>query len=404
MNPRAIKGILIKDLKEVRREKMVVFWVFVFPLMWVTLMGGLWGSPGSPVTVDVGIVNPGGNFSTLITGVMENVTINGTHLFDVREFPDVSSGLEALKRGSVNALILFPKDFDANISSGLQGKVVVYFDRTDPQDYQIVSSIIRSFFSGVGREFRERKMEMMMAYIPGEYFETYNLSEERIREYFLASAEPIALEERSVRGEKGEGIRFYVTGFIGIQFLFATMLSIGSSVLEEINKGTLRRIAASPTTPWDFLIGKSLSTLITITVSILVGIAYARLVFGSTLFPSPFGWLIIFTAAVFSMSLGLAIAMLTRSERSTTAIVNLVSMPLLFLAGIVIPASIMPEWARPIAHYFPLGRALKVLRLSDIYERSPGELMGDFTYVLIWSVVMAVLAVASYAWAIKRME
>lgn len=404
MNPRAIKGILIKDLKEIRREKMIIFWIFVFPLMWVTLMGGLWGSSGSPVTVDVGVVNPGGNFSTLITGVMENVTINGKPMFDVREFPNASAGLEALKRGSVSALILFPEDFDANISSGLQGKLVVYFDKTDPQDYQIVSSIIRSFFSEVGREFRERKMEMMMDYIPKEYFETYNISEERIVEYFLATAEPIALEERDVHTETGRGIKFYVTSFIGIQFLFATMLTIGGSVLEEINKGTLRRIAASPTTPWDFLVGKSLSTLTTIIVSILIGIAYARLVFGATLFPSPFGWLIIFTAAVFSMSLGLAIAMLTRSERSTTAVVNLVSMPLLFLAGIVIPESIMPEWAKPIAYYFPLGRALKVLRLSDIYGRPPGELMGDFTYALVWSVVMAVLAVASYAWAVKRME
>jgi ABC-2 type transport system permease protein len=139
-------------------------------------------------------------------------------------------------------------------------------------------------------------------------------------------------------------------------------------------------------------------------VSILIGIAYARAVFGSTLLPSPFGWAVILTAAVFSMALGLAIAMLTRSKRSTTAIVNLVSMPLLFLAGIVIPESILPEWSRPIAYYFPLGRALKILRLSDIYGRPPGELMGDFIYVLIWSIVMAVLAVFSYAWAVKRMK
>ncbi|AAL81136.1 ABC transporter permease [Pyrococcus furiosus DSM 3638] len=393
MNLRAIKAILIKDLKEIRREKMVVFWIFVFPLMWVTLMGALWGGPGSPVTVDVGVVNPGGNISTLITEIMENSTINGTQLFNVKLFPNASLGIEALKHGSIKALVLFPEDFDINITSGLQGRVLVYFDKTDPQNYQIVSSIIRSFFSEVGREFRARKIEMMMQYIPTEY-----------KEYLLATAEPIVLEEKIIHGESGRGIKFYVTSFIGIQFFFATMLMIGGSVLEEITKGTLRRIAASPTTPWDFLIGKSLSTLTTIIVSIIIGIGYARVVFGATLFPSLFGWAIIFTAAVFSMSLGLAIVMLTRSERSTPAVVNLVSMPLLFLAGIVIPESIMPEWARPIAHYFPLGRALKVLRLSDIYGRPPGELVGDFIYVLIWSVLMAMVAVASYAWAIRRID
>lgn len=404
MNPRAIKSIVVKDLKEVRREKMVLFWVFVFPLMWVTLMGSLWGGPGSPVTVDAGIVQPSGEFSSIIAGTMKNVTLNGTPLFNVRKFPDEPSGIMALKRGDVDALVVFPEGFDANVSSGLQGRVVVYFDRTDPQNYQIVSSIMRSFFSEFGRAFRVRGMKIAMEHIPKDFMDAYNLSEEQIEQYLLANAEPIALEERSVQRESGRGIKFYVTGFIGIQFLFATMLSMGSSVLEEIERGTLRRIAASPTTPWDFLLGKSLSTFMTITVSILIGIAYARVVFGSTLFPSPFGWLVIFTAAMFSMGLGLAIAMLTRSQRSTTALVNLVSMPLLFLGGIVIPESILPGWAKPIANYFPLGRALEVLRLSDIYGRSPGELMGDFTYVLAWSALMMGLAVLSYAWAVKRME
>jgi ABC-2 type transport system permease protein len=185
----------------------------------------------------------------LIMEVMENATLNGTPLFDVREFPSASSGLAALKRGGIKALVVFPEDFDANISSGLQGKAIVYFDKTDPQDYQIVSSIVRSFFSEVRREFREQKMEIMMNYIPREYFETYNVSEEQIKAYFIATAEPIVLEEKSVHAETGRGIKFYVTSFIGIQFLFATMLTMGSSVLEEISKGTLRRIVASPTTP-----------------------------------------------------------------------------------------------------------------------------------------------------------
>lgn len=65
------------------------------------------------------------------------------------------------------------------------------------------------------------------------------------------------------------------------------MIMIGSGTLEEIEHGTLRRIAASPATAWDFLAGKIPSTFIIITVSMLMGMAYAKLVFGETVFPTP---------------------------------------------------------------------------------------------------------------------
>ncbi len=404
MKARAIRAIIGKDLRETRREKMALFWIFVFPLMWITLLGGIWGGHSPPITVDVGVVyfNESAAFTARdIVNVMENVTMENAQVFNIERYPNESSGVDAVRTGRIDALLVFPRGFGENVSSGLQARVYVYFDRSDPQNYQIVSGVIKGFFSEFEKEMSERKLNITLSYM--EKYIPANLTIDDFRRYLIGLANPLELEEREVRGESPSAIQFYVTSFIGIQFLFATMLMIGSGTLEEIEHGTLRRIAASPATAWDFLAGKMLSTFIVITVSILIGIGYAKLVFGETVFPSALGWLMIFLAAVFSMSLGLAIAMGTRSIKATNAIVNLISMPLLFLAGIVIPASILPEWAKPIANYFPLGTALKSLRLLELYHRPASEILPSIVWVAGSAFGMLLIAVVLYNWAIKRL-
>lgn len=411
MKLRVIKGIILKDLCEIRREKMALFWIFIFPIMWITLFGSIWGGESPPITLKVGVVyyNESAPFTAYdVVGIMKNVTLEGVPLFKVSEFKNESEAIESLKSGRVDAVIVFSEGFGANISSGRQARIYIYFDKTDPQNYQITSGIVKGFFSEFEKEMKKRSLEMqlkyMEAYIPKEIIGRYNLTVEQIREYMLASAEPLVIEEKTVEGETATPIQFYVTSFIGIQFLFATMLTIGNGTLEEIEKGTLRRIAASPATAWDFLLGKMLSTFFIIMISIVIGIFYSRLVFGETIYPSFLGWSLIFIASLFSMSLGLSIAMLTRSIKSTTAIVNFISMPLLFLAGIVLPESVLPSWAKPIVNYFPLGRALKDLRLLELYNRPASEIIPDLIWLSLITLGALTIAVLLYNWVVKRLE
>ena len=149
MKFRVIKGIILKDLKELRREKMALFWIFIFPLMWITLFGTMWGGESPPITVDIGVVytNESGPFTAYdIVEIMRNVTLEETNLFNVLEFKDENSALEALKSGKIDAVVVFPKGFGVNLTSGRQARVYLYFDKSDPQDYQIVSGVVKGFF------------------------------------------------------------------------------------------------------------------------------------------------------------------------------------------------------------------------------------------------------------------
>ncbi|GAB6135913.1 ABC transporter permease [Thermococcus prieurii] len=398
MKVRAVKGILVKDLREIGREKMTVFWIIVFPMMWLLVMGGIWGHTSPPVTVKVGVV--GGDAGSVIV-YMSNITIDGRHLFKVEEFGSAGKALSALKSGKLDAVIVFPKGFGENLSSGLPANVIVYYDESDPQEYQIAKGAIEGFFSGFSRELAVRRAGNLTAVVerllPGK-------ASKRLTPLIWGTANPLTVEEKAVSGEKSKPVLFFLAGVMGIQFLFATMSLIGNGTLREIEKGTLRRIAASPATAWDFLLGKLLSTTVVIFGSIVALIIFSRVAFGATIVPSPLGWALLLTAGAFSMGLGLAIAMLTRSIRATSAAINLVSWPIMFLAGIVVPPSTLPSWAMPFVNYFPIGRALKDFRLLEIYHVSPGSVVGDLLPLAAVSLGTLAVAVAVYGWAVKRLE
>ena len=400
MNVRAIKGILRKDLIEIRREKTTVFWIIVFPMIWLLIMGGIWGHTSPPVTLKVGVVAQGSGAAPIVSA-MGNVTLDGRHLFRVIEFKSERSALKNLSSGKLDAVVVFPATFSENLSRGLPVEVVVYYNRADPQEYQIAKGVIEGFFSGFSRELAERREGVLIETL--ERFLPENTTS-RLIPLIEGTARPLSLEEKNVSGRNISPVLFFLAGVMGIQFLFATMSLIGNGTLREIEKGTLRRIAASPTTAWDFLIGKLLSTTVVIFGSILGLIAFSQLVFGSTIFPSLLGWVLLLIGGAFSMGLGLAIAMLTRNVRATSAAINLVSWPMMFLAGIVVPPSTLPNWARPFVDYFPLGRALKDFRLLEIYHVSPSQVAPDVPWLLAASLAVLILAALTYARTVRTLE
>lgn len=400
MRRRAIKGIVWKDLKEVGRERMTVFWILVFPMMWLLVMGGIWGHTNPPVTVKVGVVAYD-ETGWEITHYMGNVTLDGKKLFKVEPFNETTGALNRLKSGKLDAVLVFPKGFGENLSAGLPVKVFVYYDKSDPQEYQIARGAVEGFFSEFSHRLGEQRGEALSEVLGRELPENLSV---KLVPLVEGVASPLTIKEAPVAGRSENPVLFFLAGVMGIQFLFATMSLIGNGTLREIEKGTLRRIASSPATAWDFLLGKFLSTTILIFGSILGLIVFSKLVFGATIVPSLLGWGFLFTAGFFSMGLGLAIAMATRSIRTTSAAINLISWPLMFLAGIVVPPSVLPDWSQPIAQYFPIGRALQDFRLLEIYHVPTSTVASDLFWLALTSLGMMFIAILTYRWALKRLE
>ena len=79
---------------------------------------------------------------------------------------------------------------------------------------------------------------------------------------------------------------------------------------------------------------------------------------------------------------------------------QLVVMPLFFASSALYPLAIMPTWLRVVAHANPLSYEVHGMRQLLLGISSGGALWLDFTVMITFLVVMAVVAAKTYPRAI----
>lgn len=104
-------------------------------------------------------------------------------------------------------------------------------------------------------------------------------------------------------------------------------------------------------------------------------------------------------AAVSLLSMGpsaLFLASALRSTRHETqmAIVNLVSMPLMFASNAFFPIRMMPEWIQAVARANPVSYFTDALRQLTILSLDASALVADFAYLGAFATALSAVGVA----------
>jgi len=172
------------------------------------------------------------------------------------------------------------------------------------------------------------------------YDEYFNLS--MTKPWVLGLASPINTSVEVIKPKnlvsRADILGFMVISVIGIEALFSG-LSVGSTaVVEEKEKGTLRRLPASPITQLELLASKTLSCLAVITLSAIATVAVdlgvgARIHFNAL---DPASWLAILhlaLAAIFFIGVGLIISIIAKTSRTAEAITMAIAFPYMFTPG-----------------------------------------------------------------------
>jgi len=109
-------------------------------------------------------------------------------------------------------------------------------------------------------------------------------------------------------------------------------------------------------------------------------------------------WLLLGTAAFACLSM--ILASLVRTRERFMGIGQLVVMPLFFASSALYPLAIMPAWLRVVAHANPLTYEVHGMRQLLLGVSTGGWLWLDFTVMISFLVVMAVVAAKTYPRAI----
>lgn len=204
-------------------------------------------------------------------------------------------------------------------------------------------------------------------------------------------------------GEVAPGVsmsEYYLPSMLAAGVAFSGIQNLAVDIAGEKSDGTLRRLAATPLRPWQYLAGKFGQVLVTATIQAALTILVGRLVLGISLPSEASAWLtaawVFLLGLAASALLGVALSALPRNGQAAVAVVIPLMLALMFISGIYLPITTLPGWLQTVAGAFPLrwlGEGLRAAFLPD--TMAAAEAGGAWNLPLVAGMLLAWLAVGA---------
>ena len=176
---------------------------------------------------------------------------------------------------------------------------------------------------------------------------------------------------------------------------FASGLGPGYSTIFELKDGVIERFRVTPASRFAILTGPILATMVmmfvfdAVVVAVGAGFGFSVHWAGLAVLAALLGLLLIIVAAW-----SIATALVTKEISGFAAITNGINLPVLLLAGVLLPISLGPTWMRDLAHFNPLYYLVQASRVLA---------SGALTTAAVWQAfaVLVPLCALVLTWATR---
>ena len=359
------------------RNKFGLFFGLIFPVILILIFGAIFsGNSSGTITVytqnqDTGpFPSPQLDIATQFVYALNGTLPDGTKISDTWpiqvELIDTSENFsQYLADHSASDGILIPDGFSEKYLAGQMVDVTVYGNPTSS-----TSGIVSGTVNGVANLF--------------------NL------ERFNGSA-IIGISSTTVNTEQTQYVDFLIPGLIGFSILVSPMFSLVNISSEYKKTKLFKQLSLTPLTKMEWLASKVLWYIVLTTISFLLMVTVGVLAFGAhvtlTLWLIPF---LILGPMLFA-SLGMLVGTVTKNPETAGVIGNIVTFPMMFLAGTFFPISIMPQYLQSIAHVLPLYYIVEGLNNVMVYANYPGAVI-DIAVIGVITAIIFAAAVKLFKW------
>lgn len=355
------------DVKRLFRDKVAMFFVFVFPLIFLIIFGSIFSGGDDGVSFSVGIANQSDTeFSKSFAQ-----SLTESDVFEVdEEVISVESAEEKLTRSQLNALIILPPDFGEEQSGQAipSGEVIIRYDEASQSTGQAIKAVLDSMLDEVNAQF-----------VPTEV-------------PFTASTESTAIQ----------GLTQFDYTFSGIMgFTLLSLAVFGpTSVFPRLKqRGVLRRYKTTGIKVWQYFVGNVLSNGLTGVLAAGLMFVVGVLVFGLDMRGDYISLVSLVVLSTFMLfGIGMAIGGWAKNENQAAPLAQLVALPMMFLSGVFFPTFLMPDLLQSITRYIPLTPVVESIRLIVTEGRGFFELGPQLAIIAAWTVIIYLIAFTLFDW------
>jgi ABC-2 type transport system permease protein len=366
MNLRRLGAIVIKELRQLRRDRITLAMIVGIPVMQLVLFG--YAINLNLRGLDAAIADQAGSAGSralvmdmLATGVVA----------PVRDARTPQELMAMLKRGEISVGIAIPPDFERRRVDGREA-VQVLVDGSD------------TVVQGAAQQLAQVPLQARSN---------------------TTGTTPVGTGQISVvsfyNPERRSAVNI-VPGLIGIILTMTMVMFTSVAIVRERERGNMELLIATPLSRSELMIGKVLPYavigLIQTTLVLLLGIWLFQVpVRGSVLDV----YLAAILLIVANLTLGLLISTKAQSQFQSMQMTMFVFLPSILLSGFMFPFAGMPRVVQWIAEVLPLTHFLRLIRGVMLRGAGLFELWPDVLALLVFTAVMMTAAILRFR---KRLD
>ena len=186
---------------------------------------------------------------------------------------------------------------------------------------------------------------------------------------------------------------------MGFSVVATAFAGLAISLVIRRESGVLKRVRGTPMPPSLYLCAVFASTACVIAIQAVAQVVIGRYLLKAA-WPESLASLaiaLVVGAAAFA-ALGLAITGFIRESEGSSAMINALYLPMVFLSGTFFSVSAMPRFLEAVAEVLPLTYLLRALRDVFIGAESRSGSVGSLAVLLVWGAIGVAIATRTFRW------
>ncbi len=369
-------AILVKEFLHMRRQPSTLMFLLVVPVVQTIIFGYALDTEIENIPTVVFNLD-GRRASRELVEAMVN-----TRKFAIQQYVyDNDSFNHALTSGRAKVGVRIPPDYSDKLLAREQVGVQVLIDGSDSQ----VASTAQNAANSLGLQLSIGEAKQM-----ADALQIAPARDERGR-----IDRPIDVRTRLLYNPDLKSEYFFVPGLVGIILQLVTVFTTSFAIVREREWGTLEQLFVTPVGRLGLMLGKLLPYASVAFVELLIVLSVMVFAFGVPINGSlP---LLLALAALFivcSLSLGLFISTIAKTQVSAVLFSFMTMLPAVLLSGFMFPRAEMPPeiyiltYAIPATYFIEILRGI-VLRAADLSDLLPSITgLASCTLVILTAAVM----------------
>lgn len=360
MNGRRLWAIVVKELRQLRRDRITAAMIVGIPAIQLMMFG--FAINLDVRALDAAVADQAGTSASRF--VVQDMLATG--VIALREDARTPEQLmQLLKRGRISVGVVIPPDFERRAAEGREA-VQVLVDGSDVSVQNAASQLAQIPLNGRSG-LRASQISVVSFYNP---------------------------QRRSAVN--------VVPGLIGVILTMTMVLFTAAAIVRERERGNLELLITTPVTRLELMIGKVLPY-------VFIGLLQTSIVLllGTLVFQVPirghlydvYGAAMLLISA--NLSLGLLISTRAQTQFQAMQMSFFLLLPSILLSGFMFPFAGMPKAAQWIAELLPLTHFVRLIRGVMLRGANLLDLWPEAAILIGFTVVLMTLAVLRFS---KRLD